>query len=68
MDMYKVDYYTIDRNATGLLAHAKCYEDVWYTEMPLSILEHELSKKLDVSSNYKYKPVITKIEKIIGHF
>lgn len=37
--MYRVNYYTVDKKATGILANAKCYEDVWYTEEPLSALE-----------------------------
>lgn len=66
--MYKVKYYTVDKNATGLLKNAACYNDTWYTEISLSLLEQELCRILDNNSGGKYRPVITKIVKINGHF
>lgn len=67
--MYKVNYYTLAVLDNGKdVGNIKQFNDVWYTEQPISIHEKELKRVLDIIyGENKYIPIITNIEKIKGH-
>lgn len=67
--MYKVDYYTLAICDGGKsIGNIKQFNDTWYTEQPISVLEEELKRVVDIiHGDGKYVPVITNIEQIKGH-
>lgn len=66
--MYKVNYYTLAKSKDGSVGNIMQYTDVWYTDQEISVLDSELQRVVDIRKGEgKYKPIITKVEKIDGH-
>ncbi|MBU5331728.1 hypothetical protein KQI61_05925 [Anaerocolumna aminovalerica] len=69
--MFKVEYYTlgyIKTNDGHDVGNIKQYSDIFYTESDIENIPEILDLTVaNLKGLYKYKPVITKIERIKGH-
>lgn len=65
--MYKVNYYTLCKMQDGSVGNIKQFDNVWYTEQEIEIMQTELQRVVDIMYNDKYQPVIMSIERIKGH-
>lgn len=65
--MYKVNYYTLGKMQDGSVGNIKQFDNVWYTEQEIEIMQTELQRVVDIMYNDKYQPVIVSIERIKGH-
>lgn len=66
--MYKVDYYTLAILDGDKVGNIKQFDNIWYTEHEISVLEKELQRAVDIKyGDNKYKSIVKTIEAIKGH-
>lgn len=66
--MYKVEYYTLAVCSDNSIGNIKQFNNTWYTENSISVIEEELKKAVNILyGNNKYIPIITNIQQIKGH-
>ena len=66
--MYKVDYYTLAIINGKDIGNIKQFDNIWYTEHEISVLEKELQRAVDIKyGDNKYKSIVKTIEAIKGH-
>ncbi len=66
--MYKVDYYTLAIINGKDIGNIKQFDNIWYTEHEISILEKELQRAVDNKyGDNKYKSIVKAIDTVKGH-